>query len=50
MYYMDYILQQVASIYINGNLVDIKDANEAIKVGLGMVHQHFMLIKPFTVS
>lgn len=37
------------SIYINGNLVDIKDANEAIKVGLGMVHQHFMLIKPFTV-
>lgn len=37
------------SIYINENLVNIKDPNEAIKVGLGMVHQHFMLIKPFTV-
>lgn len=37
------------TIYINGKPVDIKDPNEAIKLGLGMVHQHFMLIKPFTV-
>lgn len=36
-------------IKINGKLVDIKDPNDAIKVGLGMVHQHFMLVEPFTV-
>ena len=36
-------------IYINGELKDIKDPNEAIKCGLGMVHQHFMLVEPFTV-
>ena len=36
-------------IRINGEIKDIKDPNEAIKCGLGMVHQHFMLIEPFTV-
>lgn len=36
-------------IYINGKLENIKDPNEAIKLGLGMVHQHFMLVEPFTV-
>ena len=41
--------QTEAEIYINGKLEQIKDPNEAIKLGLGMVHQHFMLIEPFTV-
>lgn len=37
-------------IYINGEKVAITDPNVAIKLGLGMVHQHFMLIQPFTVA
>lgn len=36
-------------IYINGEKAIIRDANDAIKYGLGMVHQHFMLVNPFTV-
>lgn len=36
-------------IFINGQHAVIRDANDAIKYGLGMVHQHFMLINPFTV-
>jgi len=37
-------------IYINGKLVDVKDPNVAISLGVGMVHQHFMLVEPFTVA
>lgn len=37
-------------ILINGVKVDIKDPNIAINMGVGMVHQHFMLIEPFTVA
>ncbi|SCZ03626.1 ABC transporter ATP-binding protein [Alkaliphilus peptidifermentans] len=37
-------------IFINGNKVDITDPNVAIKKGIGMVHQHFMLVEPFTVA
>lgn len=36
-------------IFINGRKTDIKDPNVAIENGIGMVHQHFMLVKPFTV-
>ncbi|MDO5715631.1 MAG: ABC transporter ATP-binding protein [Tissierellia bacterium] len=36
-------------IFIEGKKVQFRDPNDAIKVGLGMVHQHFMLIQPFTV-
>lgn len=36
-------------IWIEGKKVEFKDPNDAIDVGLGMVHQHFMLIEPFTV-
>lgn len=36
-------------IFIKGKKVDIKDPNIAIQLGIGMVHQHFMLIDPFTV-
>ncbi len=42
-------MQTEGEIYINGKLEHIKDPNEAIKLGLGMVHQHFMLIEPFSV-
>jgi simple sugar transport system ATP-binding protein len=36
-------------IRLNGNLVSIPDSSAAIRLGIGMVHQHFMLVEPFTV-
>lgn len=37
-------------IYINGNKVSIDEPSIAIKQGIGMVFQHFMLVEPFTVA
>lgn len=37
-------------VYINGREVDIKNPNIAIDHGIGMVHQHFMLVENFTVA
>ena len=37
-------------IWINEKLCKINTPNDAIKHGIGMVHQHFMLVKPFTVT
>ncbi len=37
-------------IYINEKLTDIKDPTTAINNGIGMVHQHFMLVPPFTIA
>jgi len=36
-------------IMVGGNKVTIKDPNAAIASGIGMVHQHFMLVENFTV-
>lgn len=36
-------------IYKNGELVAIKDPNDANALGIGMVHQHFKLVDNFTV-
>ncbi|MEM5529674.1 ABC transporter ATP-binding protein [Gammaproteobacteria bacterium AS21] len=36
-------------ILVNGKLASIKSSKEAINAGIGMVHQHFMLIENFTV-
>ena len=36
-------------IFINGEKTNISNPNDAIAHGLGMVHQHFMLIEPFKV-
>lgn len=38
------------TIKVNGKEVNMSSANDAIAVGIGMVHQHFMLIQPFTVT
>ncbi len=38
------------TILINDREVDITSPNIAIENGIGMVHQHFMLIPPFTVT
>ncbi|MEH6443219.1 MAG: ABC transporter ATP-binding protein [Oceanospirillaceae bacterium] len=36
-------------ILVNGKLTSIKSSKDAIYSGIGMVHQHFMLIENFTV-
>jgi simple sugar transport system ATP-binding protein len=33
----------------NGEIVDIRDPNDANALGIGMVHQHFKLVEVFTV-
>ncbi|MGC8856247.1 MAG: ABC transporter ATP-binding protein [Anaerolineae bacterium] len=37
-------------IWIRGEKVDIHDPNDAIQRGIGMVHQHFMLVPVMTVT
>ncbi|MEQ8153319.1 MAG: ABC transporter ATP-binding protein [Clostridiaceae bacterium] len=37
-------------IYLNGKNVNIKNPGIAIENGIGMVHQHFMLVDNFTVT
>lgn len=42
--------QTSGEIFINEKLVNIDNPNVAIENGIGMVHQHFMLVQPFTVA
>lgn len=42
--------QTSGTIEINGKEVDIDNPQKAISLGIGMVHQHFMLVQPFTVT
>lgn len=37
-------------VYLEGKKVNIKNPNVAISHGIGMVHQHFMLVDNFTVT
>jgi len=37
-------------IEINGRAVHLHSSDDAIRVGLGMVHQHFMLVPSFSVA
>lgn len=37
-------------IIVNGKPVSMNSPKDAISVGIGMVHQHFMLVQPFTVT
>ena len=37
-------------IYIRDEKVEVHSSKDAIKKGVGMVHQHFMLVRPFTVT
>jgi len=37
-------------ILINGNKLVAGNTRKAIEAGIGMVHQHFMLVEPFTVT
>ncbi|GAO75386.1 ABC transporter [Meiothermus ruber H328] len=36
-------------IWVDGQRVQITEPGDAIALGIGMVHQHFMLVDPFTV-
>ncbi len=42
--------QDDGEIYIRGERVEIEDPNDAIARGIGMVHQHFMLVPVLTVT
>jgi len=42
--------QDEGEIYINGKLVNIRSPLDAIRLGIGMVHQHFMLVPTLTVA
>ncbi|HSM58734.1 MAG TPA: ABC transporter ATP-binding protein [Candidatus Sulfomarinibacteraceae bacterium] len=37
-------------VYVDGQQVQVSDPNDAIDHGIGMVHQHFMLVPVFTVA
>src|SRR5689334_14783729 len=37
-------------ILVNGQVVHIKNPNDAIRLGIGMVHQHFQLVPVLTVT
>lgn len=37
-------------IYVYERLIKIENPNHAIKLGIGMVHQHFKLVEDFTVT
>ena len=37
-------------ILVDGNGVTLNDPKDAIALGIGMVHQHFMLVEPLTVT
>ncbi len=37
-------------IFVNGKKVVLDNPKKAIEAGIGMVHQHFMLVQPFTVT
>lgn len=43
-------LPDAGDIYFKGRRVAIDSPLTAIKLGIGMVHQHFMLVEPFTVA
>jgi ABC-type uncharacterized transport system ATPase subunit len=36
-------------IYVNGKLEHITDSRHALRLGIGMVHQHFMLVDNFSI-
>lgn len=42
--------QDEGQILVDGEEVTIHDPNDAIRLGIGMVHQHFMLVPPLTVT
>ncbi len=42
--------QDEGEMLVNGKAVKVEDPNDSIALGIGMVHQHFMLVPVFTVA
>lgn len=42
--------QNEGNIFIDGKRVDISSPTDAINLGIGMIHQHFMLVPTLTVA
>lgn len=42
--------QDAGDLYVNGEKAEFHKAADAIDAGIGMVHQHFKLVKAFTVA
>jgi len=42
--------QDEGEIFVNGQKVEINEPRDAIELGIGMVHQHFQLVPPLTVT
>jgi ABC-type uncharacterized transport system ATPase subunit len=42
--------QDEGEVEVRGTPVEIQDPNDAIELGIGMVHQHFQLVPVFTVA
>lgn len=42
--------QEEGEMLVNGKAVKVEDPNDSIALGIGMVHQHFMLVPVFTVA
>lgn len=42
--------QEKGDIYINNEYINFRSPKDAIDAGIGMVHQKFRLVKPFTVT
>lgn len=42
--------QDEGQIQVRGQAVEINEPNDAIELGIGMVHQHFQLVPVFTVA
>ena len=42
--------QDEGQIFVKGKAVEIRDPNDALAQGIGMVHQHFMLVPVMTVT
>lgn len=43
------VAPDAGEIYLNGELKHISHPSDAISLGIGMVHQHFMLVPDFTI-
>ncbi len=42
--------QDEGQVFLNGHEVEINEPTDAIRLGIGMVHQHFMLVPVMTVA
>jgi len=44
-----FLCPECGDVYFNGKKVTIKTPSDAIHLGIGMVHQHFILVRPLSV-